>query len=225
VDALISTGWTPIPPLKRANSENPTFIKTVPGKGYRFIAPIIEPPGVPAEVAPVQAPVETIQPTSARRPARWLWPAVGCTAAIAAALGAWIAFGPSLRPPAIRSLAVLPLENLTGDPSQEYFADGMTDALITDLAQIGSLRVISRTSVARSKGARKPVSEIARELGVDGVVEGTVTRSEGRVRVTSQLIYAARDQHWWALSYERDLRTSSRCRPTSRPSRAKCALS
>jgi TolB-like protein len=94
------------------------------------------------------------------------------------------------RGPIIRSLAVLPLENLTGDASQEYFADGMTDALITDLAQIGALRVISRTSIMRYKGARKPLPEIARELGVDGIVEGTVVRSAGRVRITSQLIYA-----------------------------------
>jgi hypothetical protein len=84
--------------------------------------------------------------------------------------------------PVIRSLAVLPLENLTGDPSQDYFADGMTDALITDLAQIGSLRVISRTSMMRYKGTRKPLADIAQELGVEGIVEGTVFRSGNRVR-------------------------------------------
>jgi len=109
------------------------------------------------------------------------------------------------RPAVIGSLAVLPLENLTGDATQEYFADGMTDALITDLAQIGALRVISRTSVMRYKGVRKPLPEIARELGVDGIVEGTVTRSAGRIRVTSQLIFASSDQHLWAQSYERDI--------------------
>jgi TolB-like protein/Tfp pilus assembly protein PilF len=107
--------------------------------------------------------------------------------------------------PVIRSLAVLPLENLTGDPSQEYFADGMTDALITDLAQIGSLRVISRTSMMRYKGTRKPLADIAQELGVEGIVEGTVFRSGNRVRITSQLIYAPFDQHLWARNYERDL--------------------
>jgi TolB-like protein len=105
----------------------------------------------------------------------------------------------------IRSLAVLTLENLTGDPSQEYFADGMTDALITDLAQIGSLRVISRTSMMRYKGTRKPLADIAQELGVEGIVEGTVFRSGNRVRITSQLIYAPFDQHLWARNYERDL--------------------
>jgi len=97
------------------------------------------------------------------------------------------------------------LENLTGDASQEYFADGMTDALITDLAQIATLRVISRTSIMRYKGVRKSLPEIARELGVDGIVEGTVVRSAGRIRITSQLIYAPSDQHLWARSYESDL--------------------
>jgi TolB-like protein len=107
--------------------------------------------------------------------------------------------------PVIHSLAVLPLENLTGDASQEYFADAMTDALITDLAQIANLRVISRTSIMRYKGMRKPLPEIARELGVEGIVEGTVTHSGSRVRITSQLIYAPADQHLWARSYDRDV--------------------
>ncbi len=106
---------------------------------------------------------------------------------------------------AIRSIAVLPLENLTGDPSQEYFADGMTEALITDLAQIGALRVISRTSVMHYKKTRLPLPQIARELGVDGIVEGSVVRSGNRVRISSQLILASTDRHLWARSYERDL--------------------
>jgi len=97
------------------------------------------------------------------------------------------------------------LENLTGDASQEYFSDGMTDALITDLAQLSSLRVISRTSVMRYKGLRKPLPEIAKELGVDGIVAGTVMRSGNHLRITSQLIYAPADQHLWAQSYERDV--------------------
>ena len=107
--------------------------------------------------------------------------------------------------PVVKSLAVLPLENVSGDPAQEYFADGMTDELITDLAQISSLRVISRTSAMQYKGAHKSLPEIARELAVDGIVEGTVFRSGRRVRITSQLIYAPSDQHLWAHSYERDL--------------------
>ncbi len=115
-----------------------------------------------------------------------------------------------LRPPAapkIQSLAVLPLENFSGDPSQEYFADGMTDALITDLAQIGAVKVISRTSVMQYKGRKsKTLPVIAQELGVDGIVEGSVERSGDRVRITAQLIYAPADRHLWARSYERDLR-------------------
>jgi TolB-like protein/Tfp pilus assembly protein PilF len=108
--------------------------------------------------------------------------------------------------PAIRSLAVLPLSNLTGDPQQEYFADGMTDALITDLAKIHGVKVISRTSVMQFKNVQKPLPEIARALGVDGIVEGSVQRSGERVRVTAQLIRAATDTHLWSESYERDTR-------------------
>lgn len=106
----------------------------------------------------------------------------------------------------IRSLAVLPLVHLSGDPEQEYFADGMTEALITDLAQIRDLRVVSRTSAMQFKGARKPLPEIARALQVDAVVEGTVALHGDRVRITAQLIEAATDRHLWARSYERDLR-------------------
>jgi len=106
----------------------------------------------------------------------------------------------------IRSLAVLPLENLSGNPEEEFFADGMTDALITTLAQISALRIISRTSVMRHKGAQKPLRQIARELKVDAVVEGTVVRSGNRVRIAGQLIDARTDTHLWAKKYESDLR-------------------
>jgi TolB-like protein/Tfp pilus assembly protein PilF len=109
-------------------------------------------------------------------------------------------------PRQIQSLAVLPLENLSCDPEQEYFAEGLTEALITTLAKIGELRVISRTSVMLYKGVRKPLPEIARELGVDAVVEGTVLRAGERVRITAQLIDALKESHLWAESYERDLR-------------------
>jgi TolB-like protein/tetratricopeptide (TPR) repeat protein len=117
--------------------------------------------------------------------------------------GGAVAAGAATR---IHSLAVLPLENLSRDPEQEYFADGMTEALISDLAKIRALRVISRTSVVRFKGVHRPVSEIARELGVDAVVEGTVLRAGDRVRVSAQLIHAASDRHLWAERYERDVR-------------------
>ena len=106
----------------------------------------------------------------------------------------------------LRSVAVLPLENLSRDPEQEYFADGLTEALITSLAQIKALRVVSRTTAMHYKGARRPLPEIARELGVEVVIEGTVIRSGERVRISAQLIEAASDSHLWAESYERDLR-------------------
>jgi serine/threonine-protein kinase len=112
------------------------------------------------------------------------------------------------RPPAgrIHALAVLPLANLSGDPDQDYFADGMTEALIAELAKVRALRVISRTSAMHYKGTTKTVPEIARELSVDGIVEGSVTRDGERVRIAAQLIHGASDQHLWARSYERDRR-------------------
>jgi len=105
----------------------------------------------------------------------------------------------------IRSIAVLPLQNLSGDPSQEYFSDGMTDALITDLAQIGSVKVISRTFSMQYKQTRMSLPEIARELKVDGIVEGSIQRSGDRVRITAQLIHGPSDRHLWANTYEGDV--------------------
>jgi TolB-like protein len=106
----------------------------------------------------------------------------------------------------IRSIAVLPLENLSRDPEQGYFADGMTEELITNLGRISALRVISRTSVMQYKGTKKPLPQIARELNVDAIVEGTVQRSENRVRITANLLHAPTDRHLWAETYKRDLR-------------------
>jgi TolB-like protein/DNA-binding winged helix-turn-helix (wHTH) protein/Tfp pilus assembly protein PilF len=114
--------------------------------------------------------------------------------------------GNATTPPAIQSLAVLPLENLSRDPEQEYFADGMTEELTTELAQISSLKVISHTSVVQYKGTKRSLPQIARELGVDAVVEGAVKRSGDKVGITVQLIHAPSDQHLWAKSYQRDLR-------------------
>jgi TolB-like protein len=107
--------------------------------------------------------------------------------------------------PRIQSLAVLPLVNLSGDPSQEYFADGMTEELITGMGQIGMLRVISRTSVMQYKGVKRPLPQIARELNVDAVVEGSVERVGDRVRIRAQLIHAPTDRHVWSHSYEREM--------------------
>jgi len=116
------------------------------------------------------------------------------------------AASPSGTPPRIRSLAVLPLENISRDASQDYFADGMTDELITHLAQISSLRVISHTSAMSYKNVRKPLPEIARELGVEAIVEGAVLRSGQRVRIMVELIDAPSDKHIWSKNYEEDVR-------------------
>jgi TolB-like protein/DNA-binding winged helix-turn-helix (wHTH) protein len=137
------------------------------------------------------------------------------TAFGAAAVLAFIAISPATRglaarflglsaSPQIRSLAVLPLDNLSGDPSQDYFADGMTDELITMLAKNSTLRVVSRTSVMQYKGVRRPLPEIARALGVDGILEGSIARSGDKVHMTIQLIQAPSDTHLWAESYDRD---------------------
>jgi TolB-like protein len=150
-------------------------------------------------------------PGLAVAPTRRLWPTLRIIIAFVLVLSFSILairllHSPGHAPAGIRSLAVLPLENLSADASQSYFADGMTDELITDLAQISALRVISRTSVMVYKGARKPLPQIARELNVDAVVEGTVLRSGDQVRITAQLIEAATDKHLWSQSYEGELR-------------------
>jgi TolB-like protein/Flp pilus assembly protein TadD len=154
--------------------------------------------------------LEQTEPTSRRRPLVW-WLLGGLAAgfAVFAALGAgrFLERARSAAAvPAIRSLAVLPLENLSRDPEQEYFADGMAEALTTELAQISALKVISHTSVVQYKGTKKSLPQIAQELGVDAVVEGAVQRSGDKVGITVQLIQAPTDRHLWAKSYERDLR-------------------
>jgi TolB-like protein/Flp pilus assembly protein TadD len=179
--------------------EDPQFIETLPGHGYRFIA----------RVETTHAP----EPAVAASRSRTTTGAIVLGIALLTVLAVLFAFdvggwrrrwaGRTSNPP-IRSLAVLPLTNLSGDPRQDYFADGMTDALITDLAKIPALKVISRTSVMRFKEAKKPLPEIARALGVDGIVEGSVQRSGAHVRITVQLVRAPTDTHLWAGSYERD---------------------
>ena len=143
---------------------------------------------------------------------RWIVAIAGAAVMVAAAVFiAWNVTGLRDRllgragAPRIQSLAVLPLENLSGDKEQEYFADGMTEELITKLATISALKIISRTSVMQYKGSKKPLPQIAKELNVDAVVEGSVLREGNVVRITAQLIQAATDQHLWANSYERDL--------------------
>jgi TolB-like protein/DNA-binding winged helix-turn-helix (wHTH) protein/Flp pilus assembly protein TadD len=185
----------------------PRYIETLPRRGYRFIAPVKR-----IEIQPLLPATESGQSNEAPvgvRPTK-------LRATLTVTLLAFFAVGSTLwllrtdphstsTAAHLRSIAVLPLENLSGDPSQEYFVDGMTDELITDLAKVGSLRVISRTSVMRYKGTKKGLPEIARELNVDGIVEGSVTRSGHRIRITAQLLNAPADQHLWAETYERDL--------------------
>jgi TolB-like protein/Flp pilus assembly protein TadD len=151
------------------------------------------------------APVPLVAPKRKRPLGGWMWVAVAAAVVLAlVAVGAFI-LGRG-EAPEIDSIAVLPLENLSGDPEQEYFSDGIHDALIFNLAKIGALRVISRQSVMRFKDTDTPIPEIARLLHVDAVVEGSVLRSGGRVRITTQLIQAEPERHIWAESYERDLR-------------------
>jgi TolB-like protein/DNA-binding winged helix-turn-helix (wHTH) protein len=195
------------------SAESPRFVETVPRRGYRFVAPVTEVkgrergsgtenPNALTETEPEEAAM------AGRFKARSPFGKFFVFALVVALLGTWIWTWEKRRatsPLHITSLAVLPLENLSGDPGQEYFADGMTDELITDLASISSLRVISRTSTAHYKGTRKTVPEIARELNVDAVVEGSVGRSTNKVRIRAQLVRAAPEEHLWAESYEREL--------------------
>ena len=189
------------------SAETPRYIETLPRRGYRFIAHV---EGISTREPERSA--ETVQPSEAPAPlarskARAAL-AVALLTVVMIALALWLLPAISHRTtavPPMRSIAVLPLDNLSGDPSQEYFVDGMTDELITDLAKVGALRVTSRTSVMRYKGTKKSLPEIARELNVEGIVEGSVTRSGNRVRVTAQLLHAPEDQHLWAETYERDL--------------------
>jgi len=196
----------------RDPAEDPKFIETIPKRGYRFIASVRAADEPPADLA---SPAPDGAVPSAMQSLRWPRRAVLAVLASGLVLAAgttvyvhWRRTGPEAAGvlPAIRSLAVLPLENLSGDKEQEYFAAGMTDALTTDLAQIGSLRVISETSARQFKGSKESLPQIGHDLKVDAVVEGAVTRSENRVRVTAQLVEARSDHHLWARSYERDLK-------------------
>jgi TolB-like protein/DNA-binding winged helix-turn-helix (wHTH) protein len=207
----INTAIRKIRTVLRDDRDQPRFLLTVTGKGYRFIiqkdgtASAIETlPGVRTAPPPQVLPVKR----------RVWWPVVGATIAVSLVVGTVLGFkvggfgrhifarneiGP------IHSIAVLPLANLSGDPSQDYYADGMTDELITALAENRTWRVVSRTSAMQYKGASRPLREIAQALGVDGILEGSVSRSANHVHINLQLIYAPSDTHVWAQSYDRDL--------------------
>ena len=213
----INTAIRKIRVALREDAERPRFVQTVQGKGYRFVGiqdnsqtaksslpPILETPATAEPIYP------RIVPEAPRR--HW-------QSSVIAAMVLFLLAGALLganfrgirdrlftknRTGQIHSIAVIPLANLSGDPAQDYFADGMTDELITMLARNTSLRVVSRTSAMQYKGVQRPVRDIARELGVDGVLEGSVERSGSRVHMTIQLIYAPSDTHIWAESYDRD---------------------
>jgi TolB-like protein/DNA-binding winged helix-turn-helix (wHTH) protein len=191
----------------------PRYIETLPKQGYRFVAGIVdaEPksPAEPSAADPLAASLGGSRPKpdpapSSARPYRLIWLALaGCVAVVLPALG-WFVTHRHLATESIRSLAVIPLDNLSGDPDQEYFADGMTDELITMLAKDSTLRITSRISVMQYKKAHRPLREIASELGVDSILEGSIARTGNQVHMTIQLIQAPADTHVWAESYDRD---------------------
>jgi len=236
--------------------EEPRFVQTVTGKGYRFIAPATSsedrienwikdriddrgngskgsgervpvlttsfPAAIQAGNAEIGSPsdngeraAQPVTPAAIPVLSRSRWLGVALALVVLASLTVVVMRLNSSAPrdwlftravkPQIHSLAVLPLENLSGDPNQEYFADGMTDELITMLAKNTGLRVVSRTSVMQYKKVHRPLADVARELGVDGILEGSVGRSGNRVHINAQLIYAPQDVHLWAESYDRDL--------------------
>jgi TolB-like protein/DNA-binding winged helix-turn-helix (wHTH) protein/Flp pilus assembly protein TadD len=175
------------------NPQEPKYIQTIPKGGYRLVAPVI------------------LEPTDGTDWVVAHWRKLTTVAAIillaaAASLYTLKTGKLTASKAGIKSLAVLPLDNLSGDPEQQFFVDGVTETLITDLAQISALRVISRTSVMQYRGTRKTLPEIARELHADAFVEGSVFRSGDRIRVTAQLVEGLTDQHLWAENYELDLR-------------------
>jgi TolB-like protein/DNA-binding winged helix-turn-helix (wHTH) protein/Tfp pilus assembly protein PilF len=195
------------------SAENPKFIETIAKKGYRFLIPVevscpdLTAPAV-AAAQPVAAHAAIADASSSPRHSvrrRWIFAALA--AAVLCALGLWFLEVQARQRHSVQihSIAVLPLRNLSPDSGQEYFADGITEELITDLAQSLPLRVISRTSVMRYKDTKESITQIARELGVEAIVEGAVARSGNRVTVTIQVIDATEDRHLWAQTYDRNL--------------------
>ncbi|PYV66444.1 MAG: hypothetical protein DMG96_42345, partial [Acidobacteria bacterium] len=185
------------------------IIETIPKRGYRLVAHVEPMNGAAASIATSTDQVRKLDVSG-----RGLRIGIAIGIAAAALLVALVGLVPAdiwrKLPgkgivPQIRSVAVLPLKNLSGDPEQKYFAEGMTEELITDLSQISALKVISRTSSEVYEDTHKSLPEIARELNVDAVIEGSVERSSNHVRITAQLIYAAQDKNLWARSYDRDL--------------------
>ncbi|MBS1804412.1 MAG: winged helix-turn-helix domain-containing protein [Acidobacteria bacterium] len=185
--------------------EMPIYIETIPRRGYRFIGEVVAEKDSDETPNSHSSAPETVSEQSRRGSLRWRIVGAGLVAvAVAAGVTGW--YWSHLRSVAIQSIAVLPFENLSADPKQEYFADAMTEELTSDLGKISALRVISRTSAMQYRQSEKRLPEIAQELNVDGVIEGSVVRSGDRVRITAQLIDARADRHMWSESYERDVK-------------------
>lgn len=179
------------------SAENCCYIATIPGRGYRFIAPVTT---IPSPEAPIEA---VLEPEPVRRPRFHRF-------AIAISLGLLLTFSVLVdsygrRPAPIRSLALLPFDNISRDADQEYFVDGMSEALITELGRTPDLRVVSNSSTIGYKGSRKPLSTISKELGVDYVVQGAVARSGTRLRVTVRLVDPPTGRLIWSEAYEREM--------------------
>ena len=193
------------------SAENPRFIETLPRRGYRYIGPVEDSQAQPASAEKIDDAGEVVSlapPGQRKSRVAVVVRAVILCAVLALGLIAWTVWRPArakTSAASIHSLAVLPLSNMSGDPSQDYFADGMTEELITELARIQSLRVISHTSVMDYKGTKKHLPQIARELGVDAILEGSVIRESNNVRVTVQLLDGPADRHLWGEEYERPL--------------------
>jgi len=218
-DQLLETVWPDtfvtddvltrcISELRRAFEDDPKearFIQTISKRGYRLVAPVVTMNGQ------TEASVAGVRQKTKPWPRALLFGTIVLILVGGVAAGWWVmpeglrgrAWGRNVSPK-IRSLAVLPLVNLSADQEQAFFSDGMTDALTTELSQISSIKVISRTSANLYRKTDKPMAQVARELAADGIVEGTVQRSGNRVRISAQLIYAPEDRHLWANSYERD---------------------
>ena len=196
------------------SADTPRYIETLPRRGYRFIAPVESTAWaeaeivnvLPAVVASVNKGASSGSGSNSRRPLNVAFVAMLMIVALSTATGLSIyGFRRITNKVSIKSIAVLPLASLSGDPAQDFFADGMTEQLTTDLGKISALRVISRTSAMRFKGTQMPMPEIGRVLGVDAVVEGTVTRSGNHVRVTANLVQILPEKHLWAESFEGEL--------------------
>jgi TolB-like protein/DNA-binding winged helix-turn-helix (wHTH) protein/Tfp pilus assembly protein PilF len=206
-DRSLGTAVNKIREVLSDSASEPRFVETLPRRGYRFIAPVIR-------MDPGPVPIDPVKPVPRSRFFSAIVAASIAIVLLVAALIVWNSawtslgerwLGSKLADQPVRSIAVLPLRNLSSVQDQQYLAEGITDELITNLAQIGSIRVISHSSSMAYLGTHKSAPQIARELGVDALVEGSVARSGNHVRITTQLIRAATDRHLWAHTYDMEL--------------------